>query len=210
MQDKKCLSIVEENDCNVNQKKINLINTGIFFLSKKAISNINLIKKNSKKKEFYITDLIEISHQKKLKVNAFQNHGLPIQGINTKPELQDLEDFYQIYLKEQLIKNGVRIIQPDTVYIENNVKISDGVIIEPNVVIKKNVNIGRETLIKSFSYIEDCNIGNYCQIGPFARIRPESKISNKVKIGNFVEIKTSSLSEGVKINHLSYVCDTHV
>ncbi len=210
MQDKKFLSIVEENDCNVNQKKIKLINTGIFFLSKKAISNINLIKKNSKKKEFYITDLIEISHQKKLKVNAFQNHGLPIQGVNTKPELQDLEDFYQIYLKEKLIKNGVRIIQPDTVYIENNVKISDGVIIEPNVVIKKNVNIGRETLIKSFSYIEDCNIGNYCQIGPFARIRPESKISNKVKIGNFVEIKKSSISEGVKINHLSYVGDTFI
>ena len=52
IKDKKFKSIVEENDCDIDQKKINLINTGIFFLSKKAISNINLIKKNLKKKNF--------------------------------------------------------------------------------------------------------------------------------------------------------------
>ena len=53
-------------------------------------------------------------------------------------------------------------------------------------------------------------MGINCQIGPFARIRPESKISNYAKIGNFVEIKKSSISEGVKINHLSYVGDANI
>ena len=187
-----------------------MINTGIFFLSKKAISKINLVKKNSKKKEFYITDLIEICHQNKLKIDTYQNHSLPIQGINTSLELQNLEIFYQNILKQKLIDGGVRIIHPESVYIENNVKISAGVTIEPNVVLKRNVNIGRDSIIKSFSYIEDCRIGDNCQIGPFARIRPETKISNKVKIGNFVEIKKSSISEGVKINHLSYIGDTNI
>ena len=210
IQDKKFLSIVEENDCNINQKKIKLINTGVFFLSKKTISKINLIKKNSIKKEFYITDLIKVCHQKKLKINTYQNRGIPVQGVNTKTELQELDNFYQNHLKQKLIQNGTRIIHPDTVYIENNVNISAGVIIEPNVVIKKNVKIGPNTTIKSFSYIEDCIVGNNCQIGPFARIRPETKISNNAKIGNFVEIKKSSISEGVKINHLSYVGDSQI
>jgi len=210
IKDKKFKSIVEENDCDIDQKKINLINTGIFFLSKKAISNINLIKKNIKKKEFYITDLIEICHQKKLKIDTYQNRSLPIKGVNTILELQDLDKFYQNFLKQKLMNEGVRIIHPETVYIENGVNISEGVIIEPNVVLKSNVNIGRGTIIKSFSYIEDCSVGINCQIGPFARIRPESKISNYVKIGNFVEIKKSSISEGVKINHLSYVGDTYI
>ena len=210
IKDKKFESIVEENDCDIDQKKINLINTGIFFLSKRAISNINLIKKNLKKKEFYITDLIEICHKKKLKIDTYQNLSLPIQGVNTILELQDLDKFYQNFLKQKLINGGVRIVHPETVYIENGANISKGVIIEPNVVLKKNVNIGRDTIIKSFSYIEDCNVGINCQIGPFARIRPESKISNDAKIGNFVEIKKSSISEGVKINHLSYVGDTNI
>ena len=210
IKDKKFESIVEENDCDIDQKKINLINTGIFFLSKRAISNINLIKKNLKKKEFYITDLIEICHQKKFKIDTHQNLSLPIQGVNTIMELQDLDKFYQNFLKQKLINGGVRIVHPETVYIENGANISKGVIIEPNVVLKKNVNIGRDTIIKSFSYIEDCNVGINCQIGPFARIRPESKISNDAKIGNFVEIKKSSISEGVKINHLSYVGDTNI
>ena len=210
IKDKKFESIVEENDCDIDQKKINLINTGIFFLSKRAISNINLIKKNLKKKEFYITDLIEICHKKKLKIDTYQNLSLPIQGVNTMLELQDLDKFYQNFLKQKLINGGVRIVHPETVYIENGANISKGVIIEPNVVLKKNVNIGRDTIIKSFSYIEDCNVGINCQIGPFARIRPESKISNDAKIGNFVEIKKSSISEGVKINHLSYVGDTNI
>ena len=210
IKDKNFKSIKEENDCDISQKKIKLINTGIFFLSKKAISKINLVKKNSKKKEFYITDLIEICHQNKLKIDTYQNHSLPIQGINTSLELQNLEIFYQNILKQKLIDGGVRIIHPETVYIENNVKISAGVTIEPNVVLKRNVNIGRDSIIKSFSYIEDCRIGDNCQIGPFARIRPETKISNKVKIGNFVEIKKSSISEGVKINHLSYIGDTNI
>ena len=210
IKNKKFESIVEENDCDIDQKKINLINTGIFFLSKRAISNINLIKKNLKKKEFYITDLIEICHKKKLKIDTYQNLSLPIQGVNTMLELQDLDKFYQNFLKQKLINGGVRIVHPETVYIENGANISKGVIIEPNVVLKKNVNIGRDTIIKSFSYIEDCNVGINCQIGPFARIRPESKISNDAKIGNFVEIKKSSISEGVKINHLSYVGDTNI
>ena len=206
----KLISIIEENDCNSIESKINLVNTGIFLLSKKSISKINLIKKNKNKKEYYITDLIELCHKSNLKINTFKNRGLSIQGINTKLELQNIENSFQLYLKEKLTQQGVRFIQPETVYIENNVKISRGAIIEPNVVIKKNVNIGKETVVKSFSYLEDCSLGNNCQIGPFARIRPESKISNNAKIGNFVEIKKANLSEGVKVNHLSYIGDTHI
>ena len=210
LNNKKLIKIIEENDCDNIQKKINLINTGIFMISKRAISNINFIKKNPIKKEYYITDLIDICNDKKLNLTTHVNSSFPIQGINDLKELNDLEILSQNYIKNKLMESGVRIYQPETVYIENGVNIGKGVIIEPNVIIRRGVLIKENTIVKSFSYLEDCRIGKNCSIGPFARIRPSSDLQDQVKIGNFVEIKKSKLSSGVKVNHLSYIGDTEV
>ena len=201
--------ILEEKDCSEEEKKINIINTGIFLISKNAIKNVNQIKRN-KNNEFYITDLIDISRKNNLNLSVYLNKGLTIQGVNTQADLNQLDSSYQNYLKENLIKKGIRIIQPDTVYIENNVKIDKGVIIEPNVIIKSGVKIKENSLIKSFSYLEGCSIGRNCIIGPFARVRPEAMFEDNVKVGNFVEIKKSKLSKGVKVNHLSYIGDSNI
>ena len=210
LNNKKLVRIIEENDCDNIQKKINLVNTGIFMISKRAISNINLIKKNPNKKEYYITDLIDICNNKNLNLTTIVNSGIPIQGINSVKELNDLEILSQNYIKNKLMESGVRIYQPETVYIENDVSIEKGVVIEPNVVIRRGVKIKKDTIVKSFSYLEDCRIGKNCSIGPFARVRPSSDLQDQIKIGNFVEIKKSKLSSGVKINHLSYIGDTEV
>ena len=210
LNNKKLVRIIEENDCDNIQKKINLVNTGIFMISKRAISNINLIKKNPNKKEYYITDLIDICNNKNLNLTTIVNSGVPIQGINSLKELNDLEILSQNYIKNKLMESGVRIYQPETVYIENDVSIEKGVVIEPNVVIRRGVKIKKDTIVKSFSYLEDCRIGKNCSIGPFARVRPSSDLQDQIKIGNFVEIKKSKLSSGVKINHLSYIGDTEV
>ena len=210
LNNKKLIRIIEENDCDNIQKKINLVNTGIFMISKRAISNINLIKKNPNKKEYYITDLIDICNNKNLNLTTIVNSGVPIQGINSVKELNDLEILSQNYIKNKLMESGVRIYQPETVYIENDVSIEKGVVIEPNVVIRRGVKIKKDTIVKSFSYLEDCRIGKNCSIGPFARVRPSSDLQDQIKIGNFVEIKKSKLSTGVKINHLSYIGDTVV
>ncbi len=207
---KKLIKIIEEKDCDNIQKKINLINTGIFLISKKAITNINLIKKNSKKKEYYITDLIDICNKKNLNLTTFINTGMQIKGINNFKELNELEILSQNFIKNRLIESGVRIYQPETVYIENDVRIERGTIIEPNVIIRGRVKIKNNSIIKSFSYLEDCKIGRKCTIGPFARIRPSSNLQNQVKIGNFVEVKKSKLSSGAKINHLAYIGDAEV
>jgi bifunctional UDP-N-acetylglucosamine pyrophosphorylase/glucosamine-1-phosphate N-acetyltransferase len=121
-----------------------------------------------------------------------------------------LEKISQHLIKLKLINSGVKIIQPDTVYIENDVQISKDVIIESNVVIKKGVKISKGTTIKSFSYLENCYIGKNCSIGPFARLRPETILQEDVKIGNFVEIKKSKLASKVKVNHLSYLGDSTI
>jgi bifunctional UDP-N-acetylglucosamine pyrophosphorylase / glucosamine-1-phosphate N-acetyltransferase len=204
------IKIVEESDCNADEKKVKLVNTGIFLISKKSIKNVFSLIKNKIKKEYYITDLIDISHKQNLKLKAYINDKSPILGVNNFKELNDLEKISQDIIKSKLMNSGVKILHPETVYIETDVQISKDVIIEPNVVIKKGVKILKGTTIKSFSYLENCYVGKNCLIGPFARLRPEAILEEGVKIGNFVEIKNSKLASKVKVNHLSYLGDSTI
>ena len=204
------IKIVEESDCNADEKNVKLVNTGIFLISKKSIKNVFSLIKNKIKKEYYITDLIDISHKQNLKLKAYINDKSPILGVNNFKELNDLEKISQDIIKSKLINSGVKILHPETVYIETDVQISKDVIIEPNVVIKKGVKILKGTTIKSFSYLENCYVGKNCLIGPFARLRPEAILQDDVKIGNFVEIKNSKLASKVKVNHLSYLGDSTI
>jgi len=204
------LKIVEDSDCDPEEKNVKLVNTGIFLISKKSIKNVFSLIKNKIKKEYYITDLIDISHKQNLKLKAYINDKSPILGVNNFKELNDLEKISQDIIKSKLINSGVKILNPETVYIETDVQISKDVIIEPNVVIKKGVKILKGTTIKSFSYLENCYVGKNCLIGPFARLRPEAILQDDVKIGNFVEIKNSKLASKVKVNHLSYLGDSTI
>jgi bifunctional UDP-N-acetylglucosamine pyrophosphorylase/glucosamine-1-phosphate N-acetyltransferase len=142
-------------------------------------------------------------------------------------ELILLERTYMQEKAGQLIKQGVKIIDPNRIDIrgsltcEENVTIDVGCIFEGNVSIKKNSKIGPYNIIKAseigentnlnaFNHIDDALIGDNCTIGPYARIRPETTLKNNINIGNFVEIKKSNIDDHSKINHLSYVGDTQI
>jgi bifunctional UDP-N-acetylglucosamine pyrophosphorylase / glucosamine-1-phosphate N-acetyltransferase len=65
-------------------------------------------------------------------------------------------------------------------------------------------------VIHSFTHIVHSSIGRNAQVGPYARLRPGTSLGDGAKIGNFVETKATTLEAGVKVNHLSYIGDTHV
>jgi bifunctional UDP-N-acetylglucosamine pyrophosphorylase/glucosamine-1-phosphate N-acetyltransferase len=128
-------------------------------------------------------------------------------GINSKYELSIAENIMQNRINTKFMYSGVTIRLPDTVYIEDGVVIEGECEIESGVVIKGKTVI-KNSYIKANSYIEDAIINN-SDIGPFARIRPNSNLDG-THIGNFVEIKNSTLENGVKAGHLSYLGDSHI
>ena len=121
-----------------------------------------------------------------------------------------MKDFYQKKLRDKFIKQGVKMIGPETIFFSKDTKIGKDVTIEPYVVIGKGVKIGNNVLIKSFSYLESCRVEKRVEIGPYARIRPDTILKEGSKIGNFVEIKKTIVGKKSKINHLSYVGDSDV
>ena len=108
-------------------------------------------------------------------------------------------------LRKKFIKQGVKMIAPDTVFFSKDTKIGKNVSIDPYVVIRKKVKIQNNVKIFSFSHLENVRIENNVNIGPYARLRPGTILKSGSRIGNFVEVKKSTIEKNSKVNHLSYI-----
>ena len=111
-------------------------------------------------------------------------------------------------IRNKFIKQGVKMIDPNTVYFSKDTKIGKNVTIEPFVVIGSKVKIKNNVKILSFSHIEGVVINENVSVGPFCRLRPGTVLEKNSKIGNFVEVKKSKIKKNSKVSHLSYIGDT--
>tara|TARA_B100000579_G_C22460325_1_gene678598 strand:+ start:5 stop:616 length:612 start_codon:yes stop_codon:yes gene_type:complete len=116
----------------------------------------------------------------------------------------------QVNLRKKFIKQGVKMIAPDTVYFSKDTKLGKNVMIEPYVVFGKKVKIQNNVKILSFTHLENVRVESNVSIGPFARLRPGTVLKKGSKVGNFVEIKKSVVGNRSKVNHLSYIGDSHL
>ena len=120
------------------------------------------------------------------------------------------QELIQKKLRKKFLKQGVKMISPETVFFSNKTKIGKNVLIEPYVIFIGNVVLKNNITIKSFSHLEDVEVKNYATIGPYARLRPGSILEEGSRVGNFVEVKKSKIGKNSKINHLSYVGDANL
>ena len=214
--------IIEESDCSNEQRKNKLINAGIYcFNWQQLLDVLSSISNKNSQNEIYLTDTISLLKR------AFHfevDNPFEIKGINDRFQLSECEHYIQEKLKSLWMKKGVSFVDPTSCSISEESKFGTDVIIEPQTHLRGKCTIGNgchlgpsTTIINStladkvlaiHSFINEASIENNSSIGPFTHIRPESKISKNSRIGNFVEIKKSTVGEGTKINHLSYIGDS--
>ena len=203
--------IVEFKDATIDQKKISLCNSGIMLLKSEVLRKlITKIKSKNKKKEYYLTDIVDLANKDNFKVDYVKSNFLKTLGINTKQELAVAEEHYQNVLREKFTLAGVKFLDSRSVFFNYDTKIGKDVIIEPNVFFGANVIIKNNVHIKAFSHIEGVKILDNAVIGPFARLRPGTIIGANSHIGNFVEIKKTNIKKNSKVNHLSYLGDSNI
>lgn len=191
----KFAAIREHKDCSTQELNISEINTGVYcFNAKDLLAAIDAIKQNSKKKEYYLTDAIEIFLSRGLRVETFVTDDWTANlGLNTRADLALAESIWRNKILNRLMDNGVTIVDPATTYVENDVTIGQDTIIYPCTYIHSNVKIGMN-----------------CSVGPFARIRPGSRLGNNVSLGNFTEVSRSIIHDNVNMKHFSFLGDTTV
>jgi bifunctional UDP-N-acetylglucosamine pyrophosphorylase/glucosamine-1-phosphate N-acetyltransferase len=222
-------AIIEHKDASEAQKTIQEVNTGIMKVDNGMLTNwINRLTNNNAQKEYYLTDIVEMAVADGIKVSATKiMDEVSVEGVNSKSDLARLERVYQLRYANQLLNQGVTLMDPMRIDIRGellagkDVKIDIGCIFEGKVIVEdgvsigaycviKNARIGSGTNIAPFTHVEDAEIGTDNRIGPYARLRPGTKLAGDTHIGNFVELKNTQVAPGSKINHLSYVGDTTV
>ena len=192
---RKAMAIREEKDASEYEKNIAEINVGVYcFNSDVLFENLKEIKVNEKKKEFYLTDIIEILSGKGLRVETLETddyrEGL---GINSREDLAIAESVLRQRILSDFMLQGVTIIDPQTTSIDANVRIGQDTVIRPFTVIENNVRIGKN-----------------CSIGPFTHLRPGTRIGNGVEVGNFAEVSRTRLGNNSRMKHFSFLGDAEV
>lgn len=203
--------IVEERDATDVEKQVTFCNSGILLAKATQLFCWlgRTMKKNSKH-ERYLTALAEIANREGVQPKAGEGPEEQFLGVNTNEEKSRAEQLMQIRLRKKIMQEGVTLIDPGSVYLSYDTRLSSDVVVWPQVVFGKGVTVGSGTVVHSFCHLEGVRIGRHVSIGPFARLRPGAVIGDRSKIGNFVELKKAILGEEVKINHLSYVGDAKV
>ena len=203
--------IVEFEDASPQERAIGFCNSGIFLIDGERVAAlVGAIKDNNAKREYYLTDIVEIGRGMGLKTVAVEGDPEEVLGINSRAELAAAEAVFQARARAAALDGGVTMIDPSTVYFAADTKLGRDVVIQPHCVFGPGVTVEDDVRIEGFCHFEGAHIKRGGRIGPFARLRPGAALAEDVHIGNFVEIKNAIVDAGAKINHLSYIGDAHV
>lgn len=222
-------AIVEASDASPAELAVKEVNSGAYFFKTSALAaSVRVLKKKGPKGEYYLTDSVENILSAGGKVLAFKTPDeTEITGINSRRDLAEAYKMINKRVLQDLMDNGVTIVDPDATYIEEGVRIGRDTVVQPGMHIKGSTVIGRNCRLGPYGVIESCLIEDGSEIkfscflsesrvrtgskvGPFAHLRPASDIGPDAKVGNFSEIKKSRIGRGSKVSHLSYVGDTEM
>ncbi len=224
------LKIVEQKDATVEELKITEGNTGILAVKGEQLKRwINQLDNSNAQQEFYLTDVIAMAVNDGITIKTSQPDTVDeVLGVNNRKQLSHLERVYQSQQADRLMEQGVTLFDPTRVdcrgsftSLGQDISVDINVIFEGNNSLGNNITIGANTIINNSviadnveilanCIIDNAVVGAESKIGPFARLRPQAELSEQVHIGNFVEIKKSTVAQGSKINHLSYIGDATI
>jgi bifunctional UDP-N-acetylglucosamine pyrophosphorylase/glucosamine-1-phosphate N-acetyltransferase len=225
------IRVVEEKEATELERHIKEINAGFFVV---PLAHLRAwlpalhAGMSGVTQESYLPRLIERAYAEKLSIHCIQPEDeWEIAGLNDKSQLAKLERQFQCAQATKLMQQGLTLYDPArfdlrgelsvgkdvvidiNVIIEGRVTVEDDVQIGPNVIIKNSV-LKKGAVILANSVIDGATIGSGARVGPFARLRPGTVLNACAQVGNFVEIKNSTVGEGSKVNHLSYIGDAEV
>ena len=211
--------IIEDRDCNVAQKQNRRVNAGIYcFNWQKLAESLPKLSTNNDQAEYYLTEVVDYLNP----VMAFDAEDYrETNGINDRQQLSAAYDILQARIKDNWMKAGVTMINPDSITIDETVELEPDVILEPQTHLRgktkiaagsrigpgsliENSMIGKNVTV-AYSVVLDSEISNNTTVGPYAHLRGDVILGESCRVGNFVEIKQSTIESNTKVAHLSYI-----
>jgi bifunctional UDP-N-acetylglucosamine pyrophosphorylase/glucosamine-1-phosphate N-acetyltransferase len=159
--DGEVLGVVEEIDATPGQLEIREVNSSIYLFDNETVFPLLFkIDNNNAKKEYYLTDIIQLLKERNHRVEAIPADDYFISiGINNRWELQEAgAKFNGARLKHLALEQGVTVLQPDSVTVEYDVEIGKDTVIYPNTYIASGTRIGSGCQIGPFVYLKNARI----------------------------------------------------
>ncbi len=227
--DGQVVGIVEQKDATAEQQLINEVNTGVLVAPAKQLKQwLSGLTNQNAQGEYYLTDVIAAAHDSGSSIQTAQpSCPQEVEGANNRLQLAQLERFYQKRAAEQLMLEGVTLLDPARFDLRGTLQCGEDVLLDVNVIIEgqvelghrvqigagcvlKNCRIADDSIISPYSIIESSTLAEGCTVGPFARLRPGAELAAQAHVGNFVELKNAKLGFGSKAGHLSYLGDSDI
>jgi bifunctional UDP-N-acetylglucosamine pyrophosphorylase/glucosamine-1-phosphate N-acetyltransferase len=221
------LANVEEKDASPELKALREVNAGAYAFDGFLFRALKEVKDENAAREYYLPDLIAIYRAHGRRVRAVRGVAEEALGVNTREELARVEGVLLGRLRSEWMGKGVRMILPETIYLEPSVELAPDVTLWPGVVLKGRTRVGEGCEVGPYAVLEDTVLEPGARVlahtvaqgahlhpgadaGPFARLRPGAVLMEEVHVGNFVEVKKSVLHKGAKAGHLAYLGDAEV
>jgi bifunctional UDP-N-acetylglucosamine pyrophosphorylase/glucosamine-1-phosphate N-acetyltransferase len=222
------LRIVEEHDATDDEREITEINSGVYIFDLvKLRSAIGRLSASNAQGELYLTDVIEILCTDGDRVlPVLTPDFIEILGVNDRAQLAECAAFMRDEINDEWMRAGVTMIDPSTTWVDVTVELESDAVIFPGTAISGSTRIAAGSVIGPRTTLIDCEVGagakvieSYCigaiigagaQVGPFTYLRPGSVLETNSRVGAYVEMKNSTVGEGSKVPHLSYVGDATI
>lgn len=213
--------IVEDRDCSTAQKQNRRVNAGIYcFNWQKLAESLPKLSTNNDQQEYYLTEVVDYLNP----VMAYDAEDYrETNGINDRRQLSAAYDILQARIKDDWMKAGVTMVNPDSITIDESVQLDPDVILEPQTHLRGNTKIATGSRIGPGSMIENSEIGSNVtvwysvvkdsevaantRIGPYSHLRGNVKLGESCRVGNFVEMKNTTVGDKTNAAHLSYLGD---
>jgi len=221
------LRIVEGTDAPPAMRRIKEISLLLFaFRREDLFRALPLVGRENRQREYYLNEVLPILIEKGERVSALKVDTRGAMGINSRGDLARAIRAMRERINAGHLARGVTIVDPETTYIDVDVRIGPDTVVHPMTFLEGSTRVGagceigpstrivdsrvEDGAVVQFSVVREARIGRRATVGPFAHVRPGTVLAEGAKVGSFVEIKASTVGEGAKVPHLSYVGDAEV
>lgn len=219
--------IVEQKDANTAEQEVKEVNTSVYVFEPAVLMKATAgLDADNAQQEFYLTDALEMAHEFGFVGAYAAPDSLLVEGVNDRVQLAHLAKAHNRRVCEAWMREGVTILDPETTWIEDDVRLSRDVEVLPGsflqgkTVVEEGAVVGPYTTLIDAqvdegahverSRVQDSHVGARANIGPWTYLRPGNVLAEDTKAGAFVEMKKAHIDHGTKVPHLSYVGDAHI
>jgi bifunctional UDP-N-acetylglucosamine pyrophosphorylase/glucosamine-1-phosphate N-acetyltransferase len=219
--------VVEERDANQVTRRINEVNAGMYVFNAGFFArDLDALETDNAQGEYYLTDVVGLAVDAGRKVGAVPADSRTIAGANDHAQLADAAAHHRRRIANEWMMAGVRMIDPERVYIDHDVELAAGVTLYPGVVLEAGTKVASGAVVGPdvyasgseigagsrvwYAVLRDSVVGPECNVGPYASLRPGSVMEAGAKAGTFVETKNTTVGEGAKVPHLAYMGDATI